>query len=465
MTQELTGLTAVQLAEAIRARRVSPTEVLEAHLARIQEENPRLNAVITLDEEGARNRAREAGEALAHGQVWGPLHGVPMTLKDGHATKGMRTTSGYEPLAAYVPEEDGTVAARLKAAGAIIIGKTNVSRLLGDFQSDNPIFGRTNNPWDVGRTSGGSSGGAAAALAVGMTPLEVGSDLAGSIRIPAHFCGVYGLKTTEYRVSMWGHIPDVPGTVRSHRLMWAIGPMARSVQDLTLAYRIISGPDGYDMDVPPVAIGEIPRLELKGLRLAWSPAFPGVPVAASIRDALTRLVARLEREGAIVEETLPSVDFRQLAKARVPLSRVVDFEQLANASAALPATTGATNGPPEVEPPPSIEEFLTALDTRDRITRLWETFFGQWDALVCPVCMVTAFPHCPTDTPLQVDGETVNYWRAIGYTAPFNFTGQPSIVIPIGRDADGLPIGAQLVGRRWGEEKLLAIAALFDFGK
>ncbi len=460
MAQELTKLTAVQQAEAIRTRRASSTEILEAHLARIAEENPRLNAIVTLDEEGARKSAREADEALAHGEVWGPLHGVPMTLKDGHATKGMRTTCGYEPLAGYVPSEDGTVAARLKAAGAIIFGKTNVSPLLGNIQADNPIFGRTNNPWNTERTSGGSSGGAAAALAVGMTPLEIGSDLAGSIRIPAHFCGVYGLKTTEHRVSMWGHIPDVPGMVRSHRLMWSIGPMARSVEDLALAYRIISGPDGHDMDVPPVAIGEIPRLEMKGLKLAWSPTFPGVPVAASIRDALDRFVSRLERAGAVVEERLPSVDFRQLAKAREPLSRVVDFEQLANARSAISRAVRVTFTTSEDEAPPSMAEFLTALDTRDKITQTWEAFFDEWDALICPVCMVTAFPHCPVDTPLQVDGETVNYWRAVGHTAPFNFTGHPSIAIPIARDADGLPIGAQIVGRRWGEEKLLAIAAL-----
>jgi amidase len=464
MAQELTGLTAVQLAGAIRERRASSAEALDAHLARIREENPRLNAVITLDEEGARKRAREADDALARGQIWGPLHGVPMTLKDGHSTKGMRTTCGYEPLAGYVPEEDGTVAVRLKAAGANIIGKTNVSRLLGDLQSNNSIFGRTNNPWDIGRTSGGSSGGAAAALAVGMTPLEVGSDLAGSIRIPAHFCGVYGLKTTERRVSMWGHIPDVPGRVRSNRLMWSIGPMSRSVEDLALVYRIISGPDGYDTDVPPVAAGDIPSLELKGLRLAWSPTFPGVPVAASIRDALIGLTTRLELAGAIVEETLPAVDFRELARARTVLSRAVDFEQLANSSAAAAKPRSNEADQIDEQPPPSMAEFLAALDTRDRITRLWEGFFDRWDALMCPVCMITAFPHCPTDTPLQVDGETVNYWRAVGHTAPFNFTGHPSIAVPIGRDADGMPIGAQLVGRRWGEEKLLAIAALLDFG-
>ena len=456
MTQDPTNLTATQLTAAINSRQISATEVLEAHLVRIAQDNPRLNAIVTLDEEGARKRTKEADEALARGEVWGPLHGLPMTLKDGHATKGMRTTSGYEPLADYVPEEDGTVAARLKAAGAIIIGKTNVSPLLGDIQTYNAIFGRTNNPWNIERTSGGSSGGAAAALAVGMTPLEIGSDLSGSIRIPAHLCGVYGLKTTEHRVSMWGHIPDVPGRLRSHRLMWSIGPMARSVEDLALAYRIISGPDGRDMDVPPVAVGDISQVDIKGLKIAFAPTFPGLPVGASIREALAKLASQLEQAGAVVEETLPIVDFRELSRARSLLIRVVDFEELADVSAAAARAMGR---PVEKEPRPSTEEFLAALQVRDRITRQWEEFFGQWDALLCPVSMTTAFPHCPVDTPLQVDGETVNYWRALGHTGVFNFTGHPAVAVPVGRDADGLPIGAQLVGRRWGEERLLGVAA------
>jgi amidase len=445
MTQDLTQLTASELVEAIKTRRASSVEVLQAHLVRIRQENPRLNAIITLDEEGALTRTREADAALARGDRCGPLHGLPMTLKDGHSTKGMRTTCGYEPLSDYIPVEDGTVAARLKAAGAIIMGKTNVSPLLGNIQSDNPIFGRTNNPWNVERTAGGSSGGAAAALAVGMTPLEIGSDLGGSIRIPAHFCGVYGLKTTEHRVSMWGHIPDVPGTVRTHRLMWSIGPLARSVADLSLAYGIIAGPDGYDVDVPPIPLREVQTLKMNDLKLAWSPTFPGVPRAASIKDAILALAAKLDAAGMAIEEALPDVEFGQLAKARTKIS-----------------VAGRINLLDPDDEPVSLPEFLEAMDTRDHIIRLWEAFFDKWDALICPVSMTTAFPHCPEGSPLQVDGETVNYWRAIGHTAPFNFTGHPSIAIPVARDSDGLPIGVQIVGKRWGEEKLLAVAALID---
>jgi amidase len=214
-----------QLAAAIRAGHVSATEVLQAHLEQIATHNAALNAIITKDAERTYERAREADEALARGEVCGPLHGVPFTLKDAHATAGMRTTTGFPPLANYVPQEDSTVTARLKAAGGNLMGKTNVHMMLADpAQSINPIFGRTNNPWDIKRTPGGSSGGAAAALAAGMTSFEMGTDLTGSIRIPAHFCGVFGLKPTEHRVPLTGLIPGLPGP-RPVRIMSCIGPI------------------------------------------------------------------------------------------------------------------------------------------------------------------------------------------------------------------------------------------------
>lgn len=442
--QDLTSLTATELTAAIRERRVSATDVLDAHLAQIAAHNPALNAIVTPDEEGARRRAREADEALARGEVWGPLHGLPMTLKDGHSTAGMRTTAGYLPLADYVPTEDGTVAARLKAAGAIIMGKTNVSQQLADIQSNNPIFGRTNNPWNLERTSGGSSGGACAALATGMTPLEIGSDFAGSIRIPSHFCGVFGLKTTEHRVSMAGHIPSLPGAPRTNRIMWSIGPLARSVEDLALAHRIIAGPDPRDPDVPPLWPPEQMPPKLADLRIAWARTFPGVPVAGAISGAIGGLAVELDRLGARVEEVLPDISFGELAKVRAVLS----------------SAARTTFAPTEDEPVVPLPDYFMALDRRDDFIRTWELFFDDWDALLCPVAMVTAFPHCDTDTPLMVDGQEVNYWRVIGHCAPFNFTGHPAAVVPIGLDPEGLPIGVQIVGRRWSEERLLAIAGL-----
>src|SRR5215211_3560739 len=291
---DLAFASATELSARIRRRKVSATELLDAYLARIARYNPSLNAVVTLDEERARKRAQEADAALARNETWGPLHGVPMTLKDGHSVAGMRTTAGFEALADYVPPEDGTVAARLKAGGAIIVGKTNVPVLLGDFQTDNPIFGRTNNPWDLDRTPGGSGGGACAAVAAGLVPLEVGSDLGGSIRIPAHFCGVFGLKPTEHRVSLAGHIPDLPGSPRSARVIAVIGPLARYVDDLALALRVIAGADGRDTDVSPVPlVPEVSSPSLQDLRIAWAPTFPNVPVSQDIRAAIEQLATEL----------------------------------------------------------------------------------------------------------------------------------------------------------------------------
>ena len=318
---DLTDLGACELAATIRERRASSREVVQAFLARIERLNGPINAIVSLDEEGALRKAQQADEARARGERVGPLHGVPVTLKDCHATAGIRTTAGHPPLD-QVPTRDGVIAARLRGAGAIILGKTNVSRLLQDIQADNPIFGRTSNPWDLTRTSGGSSGGAAAALAARLTPLDVGSDFAGSIRIPAHFCGVFGLKPTEHRVSMAGQLPELSAAARAPSL-WSCGPMARSVDDLDLGLRVIAGADGSP-EIPPVPAPQRVPMESKDLRIAWAPSFPGVPVQKAIRVALESLCNRWSNEGARLEERLPQISFEEQAKVRVCLAKAVD---------------------------------------------------------------------------------------------------------------------------------------------
>jgi amidase len=433
----------MQLAAAIRAGHLSATAVLEAHLAQIERHNPALNAVVTLDAERAHERARAADDALARGEVWGPLHGVPFTLKDAFATAGVRTTVGFSPLADHVPREDSTVAARLKAAGGVLIGKTNVPAMLADYQSENPLFGRTNNPWNAERTPGGSSGGAAAALAAGMTPFDIGTDLSGSIRIPAHFCGLFGLKPTENRVSSAGLIPDPRGTPRGVRLMSSIGPLARTVEDLALLYPLIAGPDGRDTEVQPVPVGDVPELDLTQLRIAFAPTLPGFPVAADIRDAVEGLARQLDRAGGVVEEaTLPALDFGQ---------------ELASAGELIGMMVGASQ-PEEQEQPTTLAHYLAALHRRDRSILAWEQFFGAWDALLCPASLVTAFPHCEPGAPVRVDGQEVTYWLVSAHGTVFNYTGHPAVVLPSALDRDGLPIGVQIVGKRWDEARLLAMA-------
>ena len=442
MTQDITFSSAGDLAASIKARRVSATEVLDAHLRQIDACNPSLNAVVTIDAERARADAKAADEAIARGDSIGPLHGVPFTLKDAFATKGMRTTVGFAPFD-HVPTIDSTVAARLKNAGAILVGKTNVPVLLADYQTSNPIFGRTNNPWNVARTPGGSSGGAAAAVATGMTPFEIGTDLSGSIRVPAHFCGVFGLKPTEHRVSLNGVVPVPQGGPRPVRIMSCVGPMARSADDLGLLLSIIAGPDPGDTDVDPVPLGDFSAVEAKGLRIAFAPTIGQLSVSNAIRGALETVARRLESAGAIVEEaTLPALDF---------------IDDLKQAGALIPKMTSAFSPGPD-NPKASLAEYLTALDRRDRSIGAWEAFFQRWDALLCPPAITTAFPHLNPGAPLEVDGRQEQYFSLGAHTTLFNYSGHPGIVVPSGVMDGDLPIGVQLVGRWWSEARLIGIA-------
>ncbi|MBZ9707719.1 amidase [Mesorhizobium sp. ESP7-2] len=441
LANDSTFMTATRLAAAIRERRISAGEAMEAQLARIALVNPLINAIVTLDEAAARAGAKAADMAIARGDAVGPLHGVPITLKDGHATAGMRTTVGLTAWADHIPTTDSTIAARLRKAGAIIIGKTNVPPRLRDLQTWNPIFGRTLNPWDVARTPGGSSGGAAAAVAVGLVPLEIGSDAGGSIRIPAHFCGIYGFKPTEATVPITGSYGDPPDMPRSFRLLLGIGPMARDVDDLILAHRIIAGADGLDTEVPPVALEEAPEPPLDRLRVAWAPTFPRVPVALDIADAIAGFAAVIEAGGARVGQALPSHDF---AAERALFSDLITwYSQVFQ----LPRDAS-----------PSLAAYIEALNQRDEFIFAWERFFDDWDVLVCPVTMCTAFLHQETGVPIPVDGVETPYWAALSHACRFNLTGHPVAVIPIGLDPEGLPIGVQLVGRRHADLRLLAIA-------
>jgi amidase len=353
----------------------------------------------------------------------------------------MRTTTGFPPLD-HVPADDSTVAARLKAAGGILLGKTNVAAMLADYQTHNPIFGRTNNPWNIERTPGGSSGGAAAALTAGLTPFDIGTDLSGSIRIPAHFCGAFGLKPTEKRVPLTGLIPGLPPP-RSVRVMSCIGPLARSVEDLALLYSLIAGPDGRDTEVEPVPVDAVPHLDLKNLRVAVAPTFPGLPVAAEMRNTVINLAQQLQPLVAAVEEApLPELDFNQ---------------ELSSAGGLIGMMVGAFQ-PDEQERPVPLAHYLEALFRRDQSILAWERFFERWDVLLCPPSMMAAFPHCEPGAPLRVDDHDVTYWMISAHSTLFNYTGHPAVVLPFRLDRDGLPLGIQLVGKRWGESRLLAVA-------
>lgn len=458
---------ALELAAAIRARRTTASQLVELYLARIERHNPALNAVCTLNAAGATRRAREADAALAHGELWGPLHGVPMTIKDALETAGTRTTGGHPPLKDHVPQHDAPAVARLRAAGAILLGKTNVPPLSADYRADNPIFGRTNNPWNLERTPGGSTGGGAAAVAAGLSAFDVGSDLAGSVRTPAHFCGLFGLKPTERRIPNTGHIPEPPGLPRAVRHMNVLGPLARSVDDLALITKIISGPDDAQWDVAPVPWIEPSERALASYRFAWSTDFGGVPVTADTRIAIQQLARTLANAGCVVEERNP--DAFSFDEAWETWGEIAIAERAATGGersrervAALNATLGdawAVARGSAKGARATIADYMAALTRRDRLITLLEKFLQRWDALICPVTVSPAIPHVPFGTPVDVDGKKVPYFIAgTAYTCPFNLTGHPSVVLPLTRSRDGLPIGVQLVGKRWSEPELLAIA-------
>jgi amidase len=365
-----------------------------------------------------------------------------MTLKDGHDVAGVRTTIGTPDLD-WIAEHDGTVAARLRAAGAIILGHTNVAPYLADYQSANEIFGRTANPWDTERTAGGSSGGAAAALAAGLTPLEVVSDLAGSARLPAHFCGVYGLNT-EHRVPLTGFF-RVPGDApRIVRILSCLGPMARDLDDLELALRLIAGPDGHDSDVPPVPLEPRRLRDVGALRLAVAPTLPGATVASDARGQVERVAGAASEAGARVDQRLPGVEWEALYEL---------FGEL------ITATTGALD--PSAAPR-SLLSYLESLHRRDGCIAAWETFFADVDALVAPAGTTAAFRHCDPRQPADVDGRLVSYSDQGRPLVPFNLSGHPALAAPAGLGPGDLPIGIQLVGPLWSETRLLDIASALE---
>jgi len=458
--------TAAEILAELRSGKLCAVDLVEAQLERIGRINPELNAIVTLDAEGARQRAREIDASRDHWEATGRLGGLPITIKDAFETAGLRSTAGYQPLAENIPHEDASAVARLRQAGTIILGKTNLPPMASDFQTDNPIFGRTNNPWDLARTPGGSTGGGAAAVAAGLSFIELGSDLSGSLRIPAHFCGVYGFAPTDGRVPRAGHLPrQKPGNMTGHFLR--VGLLARSVVDLRLAFSVIAGAHLAEPDLAPVEMHRLAPRELAHLRLAWTDTFDGAPVSAASRALLESFVQRLASLGAAVEQHLPSgFDF---AQARGVHNRIF-MSQLGAAMPAIPRFIARTLGRMQAFDL-DLAQYLRAEQQRAALCSALDEFMGGLDAWICPVCCAPAIPHHapsgyfgPTayyKTPVMVDGAPVDYYTALSsFTIPFNVTGHPVVVIPIGQTPEGLPVGVQVVGRRWQDLELLQSAEL-----
>lgn len=458
------------LAAAVRRREISSRELLDHYLARVAALNPPLNAVVTLDPDGARLAADAADESLARGDEVGPLHGVPMTVKDTYLTAGMRTTCGL-PAWDHVPEHDADAVRRLRDAGAVIFGKTNTPTLAGDWQTYNPIFGTTNNPWDTTRTTGGSSGGAAAAVATGMTALELGSDIGGSIRFPSSWCGVCGHKPTWGVVSQAGHLPPAPGKLAATDLS-VVGPLGRDVEDLELALGVLAGAEGH------AAAGW--RLELPGpraaklgdVRLALWFDDPAYPVATDVGDVLVSAADALRADGAKVVDARPAVVLPDVVRLYQQFLYPVLLSTTGRRSFDKLVTLAESLAEDDESPLARTARFATlryrdwvfANEKREQLRALMAEFFVGVDALLMPVAMVPAIAHDHSEPfperMIQVDGADRPYTDLMAWVALATLTHLPATVVPVGHTRSGLPVGIQIVGPYLEDRTALAVGRM-----
>ncbi|HVS21515.1 MAG TPA: amidase [Pyrinomonadaceae bacterium] len=458
LSEELTTKSATELAALIRSRSVSSVEVVEAHLRRIERVNSSLNAVVTLATD-VLDHARAAEAALTKGDNIGPLHGVPLTVKDTIDTEGLRTTAGSLLRANHLPDRDATVVARLKAAGAIILGKTNTAEMAAYYESDNPVFGRTNNPHNPLMTPGGSSGGEAAAIAACLSPAGIGSDLAGSIRLPAHFCGIAGLKPTTGRVPVDGHTPAVSGSLS---LGVSIGPMARSVADLALMFSVIA-------DDAPLEINGEQGVNLRGLRAAWYVSDGVASVDEETARAVERAANVLRDAGVEVDQVKPpgvsqglglwlELFSRSVSRQLFELYRGREDEagpQVAAMLARISEEDANMAGKVAVA-----ERLAKAVVERERLREELLRWMKTTPLIIAPVGATCAWPHGTQR--VSVRGESISVFRAFSYSQTFNVFGLPCVAIPAGRSREGLPIGIQIIGLPAEERTVLAAAQIIE---
>jgi Asp-tRNA(Asn)/Glu-tRNA(Gln) amidotransferase A subunit family amidase len=453
-------LPAVQMADLVRQKKISSVELVEAHLARIGRLNPKINAFVEIDAESALRQAKAADGATAHGNTTGPLHGVPLSIKSSIEVEGFRCEAGTKLRAGYRAKKDAPLVTRLREAGAIILGTTNTPELLMAWETDNLLYGRTNNPWDLSRTAGGSSGGEAAAIAAGCSAGGLGSDGGGSIRVPAHFCGICGLKPTPGRIPATGHYPQSAGPFA---LLGVVGPMARTVADLKLLFEVMQGPDVGDPSAAPVSVRWPGHDALRATRIGYFEKDGRTPVTPETSSAVRTAAEMLQRAGFQVEPFCPS---------GLEDTRQTWWDIFGRVGGMLlgPMTNGR-----EDDLSPILKEFntwvaserphtaQTLLETWLRRDLLRIQIFEQMNnfpVLLCPVASIPAYRH--RERSWQIDGKTVKYLDAWSYCEWFNLLGMPGVVLPIAQSAEGLPIGVQIVARPWQEELVLEIARAIE---
>jgi Asp-tRNA(Asn)/Glu-tRNA(Gln) amidotransferase A subunit family amidase len=452
----VTRFSAVTMAAMIRDREVSAVELVEAHCHEIRRVNGKLNAFVSIDEERARRQAKVADDAIAAKAPLGPLHGVPITIKSSIDVAGLLCEAGTRLRQGYVAEADAPLVSRLKSAGAIVLGNTTVPEFLMAWETDSALHGRTNSPWDVTRTPGGSSGGEAAAIASCCSAGGIGSDGGGSIRVPAHFSGICGLKPTPGRIPATGHFP---ASVGPFALLGVVGPMARTTADLTLLFEVIAGPDNGDPNAAPVPLRGFDRATLMRTRIGYFEDNGRAPVTAEIRSAVQRAAHALGDQGFTVEPFVPEglddalrlwrvlfVDGAATVLRQAYKGREDDMHSIVREILRLA----------EQDAPLTAESLLETLFGRDVVRAKFLEQMERYPILLCPVSAIPAFRH--GERSWTIGTTTVRYLDAFSYSQCFNLLGNPAAVVPMGRSAEGLPIGVQIVGRPWEEERVLAIS-------
>jgi Asp-tRNA(Asn)/Glu-tRNA(Gln) amidotransferase A subunit family amidase len=460
-----TLLSARQIAEQILSKAVSPVEVARVHLDRIERLNPKLNAFVDYKPEAVLVQAREAEKAILRGDELGPLHGVPVSIKSSIDVAGHRCEAGTRLRAGHIPAEDAPLVKRLRAAGAVILGVTNTPELLMAWETDNLLYGRTNNPWDLSRTAGGSSGGEAAAIAAGLSAGGVGSDGGGSIRVPAHFCGICGLKPTPGRIPSTGHFPKSGG---AFALIGVVGPMARTIEDLRMLFAAMAGWDDGDPCSAPVEVREIDDASVQTINIGFFEGDGRTPVTKETRSAVNRGASLLSSCGFHVEPFRPEglEEARQLwwdffgRAGGMILERMILEAKLRGRESELSPLLREFQSWTNAVPAHTGESLLAAWLGRDTVRENILLQMRNYPVLICPTAAIPAFRHGEREW--QVESKTVKYLDAWSYCEWFNLLGFPAAVVPMGYSGQGLPIGVQIVGRPWDDEIVLAVAAILE---
>jgi len=456
---ELVYLSLLEMAQRVRAYKLSPVELIDAHLARIEKLNPKLNAFVEVDSGRARAHAKAAEAARAKNSSadsLGALHGVPISIKSSIDVAGLRTECGSRLRRGNIAHQDAPLVARLRAAGAIILGNTNVPEFLMAYETDNLLYGRTNSPWDLGRTPGGSSGGEAAAIAAGCSAGGMGSDGGGSVRIPAHYSGICGLKPTPGRVPSTGHYPGSAGPFAQ---LGVVGPMARTIRDVERLFEVVAGPDPGDPCAAPVPLRPPSDVDTGKLRVAYFEDDGVTPVTPETAAAVCTAAEALRQQGFKVEHWVPSGLERiwRLWWNLFGRAGQMAFEQtVSGREAELSPVLRDFRARVAAEPPLTAGELLNTLLERDVIRNAILEKMEEFSIVICPVCAVPAFRHGEREWIVQ--GRRVEYLKAMSYSQWFNLLGNPAAVVPVGKSPEGLPIGVQIVGRPWQEEEVLAVA-------